>query len=66
MSKGEDILMVYNGKSSGLNYALWDPHVALLMARTTLRATEEGTYMADRDIGKMFLNFMLSKYVRPY
>ena len=22
--------------------------------------------MVDRDIGEMFLNFMLSKYVRPY
>ena len=25
--KGEDIRMVYNGTSSGLNNALWDPSV---------------------------------------
>ena len=31
-----------------------------------MRETVEGTYMVDRDMSKMFLNFMLSKYVRPY
>ena len=58
---GEGIHMVYNKKSSGLKYAMWDPHFAL-----QTRAIDEGTYVADRDIGEMFLNFMLSKYVSPY
>ena len=58
--------MLYNGASSGLNNSLWDPHFDLPMVQTMLRATEEGTYMEDRDIGEMFLNFMLSKDVRPY
>ena len=58
--------MVYNGTSSGLNNALWDPHSDLLMVQTSLRAKEEGTYMADREIGETFLNFTLSKEVRTY
>ena len=64
--KGVDIRMVYNGVSSGLNNAMWDPHFALPTVRHTLMETEDGTYMADRDIGEMFLNFMLSKDVRHY
>ena len=59
--KGEDIRMLYSGMLSGLNNALWDPHFALTTVRTALRSTEEGTYMADRYIGGIFLNFMLSK-----
>ena len=31
-----------------------------------MRSTEEGTYMADTDIGGMFLNVILRKEVRPY
>ena len=58
--------MVYSGALSGLNNALWDPHLALPTVQTTLRETEEGTYMADRDIGFFFLNFKLSKDVRLY
>ena len=64
--KGEDIRMVYNGKLSCLNNSLWAPHSSLLAFQTTLRATYEGTYTADRYIGEIFLNYMLSKEVRPY
>ena len=64
--KGEDIRMVYNFNLSGLNDSLWAPHFALLKFRTTLRATEEGTYMVDRDVRKTFLDFMLSKDGTPY
>ena len=64
--RGGDIRMVYHGTYIGLNNALWAPHFALLMVRTMLRATEEGTSMADRDISKIFLNLMLSKEVKLY
>ena len=66
MPKGEDKLMVYNVTSSGLNNALWYIKFDLPMIQTTLRVTEEGTYMADRDIGKMFQKFMLRKEFRLY
>ena len=66
VTKREDIRMVYNGMSSGLNNALWATHSPLPMVRNTLRETEEGTYMEDRDIREMFLNFILSKDVRTY
>ena len=66
MPKGVDIIMLYNVTSSGLNNALRYIHFDLPMVQTTLRVIEEGTYVADKDIGKMFLNFMLRKEVRPY
>jgi hypothetical protein len=60
VAKGdEDILMVYNGTSSGLNAHLWCPWFALATIYNILRALEPGTYMGDIDIGEMFLNFIL-------
>ena len=58
--------MLYNGKLSGLNYALWYPHFSFSAVQTTLRAIEQVTYMADRDIREIILRFILSKEVRPY
>ena len=49
--KWEDIRKVYNGASSGLNDVLWDNDFSLSEVRTTLKATGEGTYMADRGVG---------------
>jgi hypothetical protein len=60
VAKGdEDIRMVYNGTSSGLNSHLWCPWFALATINTVLRALETGTFMGDLDVGEMFLNFML-------
>ena len=58
--KGEDIIMVYNGTSRGINSSLWAPNFDLPTVKSTLHAVERGTFMAYRDIGDMFLNFMLS------
>ena len=52
--KGDDIRIVYNGTLRRLNAYLWDTHFALPTMVSTLRALEEGTYMADRDKGKCF------------
>ena len=60
-----DIRMVYNGSKSGLNDSLWAPHFSLPSGRTALRKIEEGTYLADNDIGEMFLNFILHESLRP-
>ena len=66
MTKGDDIRMVYNGKSSGLHSYLWAPHFALPTVGSTIWAVDRGTFMVDRDIGEMFLNFMFSEDVRYF
>ena len=62
----EDIRMVYDVTSSGLNDAVWFPWFPRPTVETILRVVEGGTYMADCDIGEMFLNFMLEPRLRPY
>ena len=62
----EDIRMVYNATSSGLNEAVWAPWFALPTVETHLRGVVPGTYMVDCDLGEMFLNFMLDLNIRPY
>ena len=47
-----------------MNTLLWYHHFALPMVRFTLREVENGTFMADRDMGEMFLKSMLSEEVR--
>jgi hypothetical protein len=60
VAKGdEDIRMVYNGTSSGLNAHIWCPWFALATINMMLRDLEPGTFMGDLDAGEMFLNFML-------
>ena len=62
----DDIRMVYNGTSSGLNDAVYCPWFSLPTVESHLRAVDVGTYMGDCDIGDMFLNFMLDKNIRKY
>jgi hypothetical protein len=58
--KGEDDLcLVYDGSVSGLNDAMWMPRFVLPTLNTHLRSVEAGTFLADIDVGKMFLNFIL-------
>jgi hypothetical protein len=60
--KGDtDIRLVKNGTSSGLNAHLWAPWFALPTICALLRVLEIDTFMADSDIGEMFLNFMLEE-----
>lgn len=67
VAKGDhDIQMVYNGTSLGLNDTLWAPHFFLPTVQQELRAVKEGTYLADKDIEEMFLNFMLGESIRTY
>ena len=62
----DDIRMVYNATSSGLNDAVWAPWFSLPTVESHLRAVDPDTYMADNDIGEMFLNFMLDVELRPF
>jgi hypothetical protein len=62
VEKGEDdIRLVYDGSVSGLNLTIWVPRFFLPTVRTHLRAVDKNTYMADVDIGEMFLNFILHR-----
>jgi hypothetical protein len=54
-----DIQMVYNGTSSIMNAHLWALWFTLRTIYDLARSLEVGTFMADLDIGEMFLNFML-------
>jgi hypothetical protein len=62
----EDIRMVYEGTASGLNEALWAPWFTLPTVESLLRVVEPGTFMADVDLGEMFLNFFLDERVRRH
>jgi len=62
----EDIRMVYNGTSSGLNDCLFAPHFGLPIIRHALRSLLEGYHQADIDIAEMFLNFNLCVSLQPY
>ena len=65
--KGDnDVRMVYNATSSGLNDAVWAPWFSLPTVESHLRAVDPGTFMVDCDLGEMFLNFMLDVNIRPY
>jgi len=64
--KGDDICLVYNGSSSGLNDAVWAPWFSLPTVESHLRAVDSDTFMADNDVGEMFLNFMMDVRMRPY
>ena len=58
--------MVYDGTLNGLNNFPWSPHCEFTTVASTLRIVDEGTYMGDRYIGEMFLNFILSEEVGPF
>jgi hypothetical protein len=65
VEKGDDdIRLVYDGLVSGLNMSIWVPCFFLPTIRTHLRAVDEDTYMADVDIGEMFLNFVLHRQLK--
>jgi hypothetical protein len=64
--KGDDIRMVYNGASCGLNEALWAPNFWLPKASSASRLLDYGYYSVDLDMGEMFPNFPLPPELRPY
>jgi hypothetical protein len=59
-----DIRMVYDGTKSGLNEVLRAPWFPLPTVDNLLRSVEPGTWMADNDVGEMFLNFVLHESVQ--
>jgi hypothetical protein len=57
---------VYDGPVSGLNDAMWMPRFALPTLNMHLWSVEAGTFLADIDVGEIFLNFVLHNSVRVY
>ena len=61
-----DIRVVYNGTSCGLNDAVWAPGFWLPTADTAIRQLCFGFWSVDLDLGEMFLNFPLPKWLYKY
>jgi hypothetical protein len=64
--KADDIRLVYNGRSCGLNQCTWAPNFWLPNTRTALRVLDFNYYSVDLDLGEMFLNFPLHKSLKDY
>jgi hypothetical protein len=45
---------------------MWMPRFVLPILNTHLRSIEAGTFLADINVGEMFLNFILHESVRVY
>ena len=61
-----DLRIVYDGTSSGLNYALWAPSFWLPTPDTALWQVTFYSYCVDIDLGEMFLNFPMDARIQPY
>jgi hypothetical protein len=64
--KADDIRLVYNGTSCGLNEALWAPNFWLPTPRSALRVLGYNYYSVDQDLSDMFLSFPLHPKLQPY
>ena len=63
--KGQsDIRLVYDASKCGLNDTIWAPSFWLPTIDTTLAQVPINGYMADIDLGEMFLNFPLDEKIR--
>jgi hypothetical protein len=62
----DDIRMVYDATKSGLNKALWVPSFSLPSCESLTDLLDNNSWMADQDMGEMFLNFPLCPKIRPY
>ena len=62
----DDVRMVFNGTSSGLNDAVWAPNFWLPTPSTALRQLSFGSFSVDLDLGEMFLNFPLPRNMQPF
>ena len=65
--KGEDdVRMVLNGSSCGLNQSVWAPNFWLPASASMLRALSYNYKVVDLDLGEMFLNFPLNPTLQKY
>ncbi len=65
--KGEDdIRMVYGATAKKLNDCVWVPTFWLPTTNSLVRAANEHSWMMDRDVWNMFLNYQLRRLVMPW
>jgi hypothetical protein len=65
--KGEDdICLVYDATANKLNNCVWVPTFWLPTIDSLVRALDKDSWMTDRDVGDMFLNFQLHESVKPF
>jgi hypothetical protein len=62
----DDIRMVYNGTSYGLNKVLWAPRFGLQTVKQTLWALLPGYRQYDLDVGVQFPNYYLHEELHQY
>ena len=62
----DDIRVVFDGTSSGLNDALWCPNFYLPTSQAAVSILTFSTWMADADLGEMFHNFPMPGRIRKY
>jgi len=64
--KADDIRLVLNGSSCGLNSSTWASNFWLPNSNTMVRQLGFNYKSVDLDLGEMFLNFPLSPLLRSY
>jgi hypothetical protein len=65
--KGEDdIRLVYDATANKLNECVWVPSFWLPTIKSLVCGFDSNSWMTDRDVGDMFLNFQLHEDVVPY
>jgi hypothetical protein len=64
--KDDDIRLVYNGTSCGLNECLWAPNFWLPTPSLAARVLGYGYYMVDIDLGEMFFKFSVASCVMTF
>ena len=62
----DDIRMVYDATANKLNDAMWAPSFWLPTIDTLVWNVGRDSWMMDRDVKDMFLNYQLHEDVRPY
>ena len=64
--KAEDIRLVLNGSSCGLNNSVWAPKFWLPTSASMTRVLSYNYKAVDIDLGEMFLNFPLDPQLRSF
>jgi hypothetical protein len=62
----DDIRLVYDATANWLNECVWVLTFWLPTVDSMARALNKGSWMTDRDVEDMFLNFQLHESVVPY
>ena len=62
----QDWRVVFHAGANGLNDCVWAPSFWLPSIESLLRIVDETSFMEDRDVGEMFLNYELHPLVRKF